>query len=134
MCEAITASVDSFVTGYPELVVNGGRVAPHGARIHFHWTLTSTYSAPVGTSRAVRTPGSTAGCSMAKALLPSRQDATDRERQIQSSMTMARPPERPPTEAVCFRSFAIHGWRFGARHALQSAESFDASADSCEIA
>lgn len=54
---ALEASVQAFMTGYPDLVVSCDRLVQVGERVHFHWTLIGTNSGPGGTGRQVRISG-----------------------------------------------------------------------------
>jgi hypothetical protein len=54
---AITASVQSFMTGYPDLVVKFDRLEPRGERVLYHWSLTGTNTGPGGTGNPVRISG-----------------------------------------------------------------------------
>ena len=54
---AITAAAQSFMTAFPDLVIRMDRLDVEGGRTTYHWTLTGTNSAPVGTGKAVRISG-----------------------------------------------------------------------------
>jgi hypothetical protein len=54
---AITDAVQSFMTAFPDIVVNMGRVLVNGATIEYHWTLTGTNTGPGGTGHFVRISG-----------------------------------------------------------------------------
>jgi hypothetical protein len=54
---AIAAAAQSFITGYPDLIVRFDRLEPSGARVRFHWTLTGTNTGPGGTGNPVRISG-----------------------------------------------------------------------------
>jgi hypothetical protein len=54
---AITDAVQSFMTAFPDIVVNMDRVLVNGATIEYHWTLTGTNTGPGGTGRFVRISG-----------------------------------------------------------------------------
>jgi predicted ester cyclase len=54
---AITASAQSFMTAFPDLVVSMDAVLPQGNRALYRWTLTGTNTGPGGTGRTVRIQG-----------------------------------------------------------------------------
>ena len=47
----------SFMTGYPDLVVKFDRLEPKGDRVLYHWTLTGTNTGSGGTGNQVRISG-----------------------------------------------------------------------------
>ncbi len=50
---AITSAAQSFMTGFPDLVVHMDRLVIDGARIEYHWTLAGTNTCPGGTGNSV---------------------------------------------------------------------------------
>jgi len=54
---AITSAAQSFMTAFPDLVINMDRLAIDGRNITYHWTLTGTNSGPSGTGKRVRISG-----------------------------------------------------------------------------
>lgn len=54
---AITASAQSFMTDFPDLVVAMDEVLPQGDRALYRWTLSGTNTGRGGTGRAVRIQG-----------------------------------------------------------------------------
>jgi uncharacterized protein (TIGR02246 family) len=54
---AITASAQSFMTAFPDMVVAMDSLTVDGSSAVFHWTLTGTNSGPGGTGKAVRFSG-----------------------------------------------------------------------------
>jgi predicted ester cyclase len=54
---AITNSVQSFMTAFPDIVVKMDRLLVNGAKTEYHWTLTGTNSGPGGTGSFVRFSG-----------------------------------------------------------------------------
>ena len=54
---AITASAQSFMTAFPDMVVAMDEVLPQGNRALYRWTLTGTSTGPGGTGRTVRIQG-----------------------------------------------------------------------------
>ena len=54
---AITASAQSFMTAFPDMVVAMDEVLPQGNRALYRWTLTGTNTGPGGTGRTVRIQG-----------------------------------------------------------------------------
>ena len=55
--KAVESAAQSFMTGYPDLVVKFDRLEPKGDRVLFHWTFTGTNTGPGGTSKEVRISG-----------------------------------------------------------------------------
>lgn len=53
----ITDAVRSFMTAYPDMVVEMDRVERVGEGYRFHWTFTGTHTGPGGTGRTVRIGG-----------------------------------------------------------------------------
>jgi hypothetical protein len=54
---AIAAAAQSFITGYPDLIVEFDRLEPRDGRVRFHWTFTGTNAGPGGTGNPVRISG-----------------------------------------------------------------------------
>lgn len=54
---AITEAARSFMTAFPDLVVEMDRIEPVGDRFRYHWTLKGTNTGPGGTGRKVRISG-----------------------------------------------------------------------------
>ena len=54
---AITASAQSFMTAFPDMVVSMDSLGVDGRRAVYHWTLTGTNSGPGGTGKTVRFSG-----------------------------------------------------------------------------
>jgi hypothetical protein len=54
---AITASAQSFMTAFPDMVVAMDSVIVSGEKAVYHWTLTGTNTGPNGTGAAVRIHG-----------------------------------------------------------------------------
>ena len=82
---AITASAQSFMTDFPDMVVAMDEVVPHGDRALYRWTLTGTNTGPGGTGRAVRIQGHeewTIGPDGLIAESRGRFDAADYQRQL----------------------------------------------------
>jgi predicted ester cyclase len=55
--DAITNSVQGFMTAFPDLVVKMDRLAVNGTKTEYHWTLTGTNTGPGGTGKFVRFSG-----------------------------------------------------------------------------
>lgn len=55
--KAITASVQEFMTAFPDLVVRMDRLKASGAQAEYHWTLTGTHTGASGTGKFVRLSG-----------------------------------------------------------------------------
>ncbi len=82
---AITASAQSFMTDFPDLVVAMDEVLPQGDRALYRWTLSGTNSGPGGTGRVVRIQGHeewTIGPDGLIAESRGRFDAADYQRQL----------------------------------------------------
>jgi uncharacterized protein (TIGR02246 family) len=54
---AITASAQSFMTAFPDLVVVMDSLKVDGEEARYHWTLTGTNTGPGGAGKAVRISG-----------------------------------------------------------------------------
>lgn len=54
---AIASAAQSFMTGFPDLIVHMDRLIIDGAGIEYHWTLTGTNTGPGGTGKSVRISG-----------------------------------------------------------------------------
>jgi predicted ester cyclase len=54
---AITASAQSFMTAFPDMVVSMDSLGVDGRRAVYRWTLTGTNSGPGGTGKTVRFSG-----------------------------------------------------------------------------
>jgi hypothetical protein len=54
---AVEAAAQSFMNGYPDLVVKFDRLEPKGDRVLYHWTFTGTNTGPGGTGNPVRISG-----------------------------------------------------------------------------
>jgi steroid delta-isomerase-like uncharacterized protein len=54
---AITATAQSYMTAYPDMVVKMDSVSQEGGHAVFHWTWTGTNTGPGGTGKAVRISG-----------------------------------------------------------------------------
>ena len=54
---AITATVQSFMSAFPDLQVILDKLAVNSDRIEYHWTLIGTNAGPGGTGKPVRTSG-----------------------------------------------------------------------------
>lgn len=54
---AITASAQSFMTAFPDMVVSLDSLGMEGDQAIFRWTLTGTNTGPGGTGKAVRFSG-----------------------------------------------------------------------------
>jgi len=54
---AVRASVQSFMSGFPDMVVRMDSVVQSGPKTVFHWTWTGTNTGPGGTGKAVRISG-----------------------------------------------------------------------------
>lgn len=82
---AITASAQSFMTDFPDLVVAMDDVVAQGNRALYRWTLTGTNTGPEGTGRKVRIQGHeewTIGADGLIAESRGRFDAADYQRQL----------------------------------------------------
>jgi len=55
--QAIEAAVQSFMTAYPDLVVQLDRLEPRDDRVLYRWTFVGTNTGPGGTGRQVRSSG-----------------------------------------------------------------------------
>jgi len=53
----VEAAAQSFMSGYPDLVVKFDRLEPKGDRVLYHWTFTGTNTGPGGTGNQVRISG-----------------------------------------------------------------------------
>ena len=54
---AITNSAQSFMTGFPDIVVRMDRLVVKGAKTEYHWTLTGTNTGPGGSGKFVKISG-----------------------------------------------------------------------------
>jgi SnoaL-like polyketide cyclase len=54
---AIADSARSFMTGFPDLIVQMDALQPHGAGFIYRWTLAGTNTGPGGTGHRVRIQG-----------------------------------------------------------------------------
>ena len=54
---AIRTKVESFMAGFPDMVVRMDSMARRGNRVVFHWTWTGTNTGPGGTGRPVNLSG-----------------------------------------------------------------------------
>jgi hypothetical protein len=54
---AITNSVQSFMTAFPDIVVKIDSLIVKGAETEYHWTLTGTNTGPGGTGKFVKISG-----------------------------------------------------------------------------
>ncbi len=54
---AITATAESFMTAFPDMVVALDSLGSTGERVTFHWTWTGTHTGPGGTGKAVKISG-----------------------------------------------------------------------------
>jgi SnoaL-like polyketide cyclase len=54
---AIMASVQEFMTAFPDLCVAMDRLTLDGVRVEYRWTHTATHTGPAGTGRSVRIAG-----------------------------------------------------------------------------
>jgi TRAP transporter TAXI family solute receptor len=54
---AIAAAAQSFMTDFPDLVVEFDRLEARGDRVLYHWTLSGTNTGPGGTGNSVRISG-----------------------------------------------------------------------------
>jgi len=54
---AVEAAAQSFMTGYPDLVVTFERLEPRKDRVLYHWGFVGTNTGPGGTGRQVRISG-----------------------------------------------------------------------------
>jgi uncharacterized protein (TIGR02246 family) len=54
---AITASAQSFMTAFPDLIVQMNAIERHGSGFIYRWTLIGTNSGPGGTGNHVRIDG-----------------------------------------------------------------------------
>jgi steroid delta-isomerase-like uncharacterized protein len=54
---AITATVQEFMTAFPDMIVKMDKVSEDGSRARFHWTWTGTNTGPGGTGKPVRIHG-----------------------------------------------------------------------------
>jgi uncharacterized protein (TIGR02246 family) len=55
--QAIAATAQGFMTGFPDLVVSMESVSGSGNHAEYHWTLTGTNTGPGGTGQSVRISG-----------------------------------------------------------------------------
>ena len=55
--KAVESAAQSFITGYPDLVVKFDRLEPKSDRVLFHWTFIGTNTGPGGTGNEVRSSG-----------------------------------------------------------------------------
>lgn len=55
--EAITAVAQSFMTAFPDMVVEMDSLVTRESTVQFHWTFTGTDTGPAGTGNAVRISG-----------------------------------------------------------------------------
>jgi SnoaL-like domain len=55
--KAVEAAAQSFMTAYPDLVVEFDRLEPKGNRVLYHWTFFGTNGGPGGTGNRVRISG-----------------------------------------------------------------------------
>ena len=54
---AVRATAESFMSGFPDMMVRMDSVVPSGPKAVFHWTWTGTNTGPGGTGKAVRISG-----------------------------------------------------------------------------
>lgn len=54
---AITETARSFMTAFPDMVVEMNRLERVGTQYRYHWTLTGTNTGPGGTGRSVKIGG-----------------------------------------------------------------------------
>jgi predicted ester cyclase len=54
---AVRATVQSFMNGFPDMIVRMDSVVESGPKTVFHWTWTGTNTGPGGTGKAVRISG-----------------------------------------------------------------------------
>lgn len=54
---AVRATVESFMSGYPDMKVVMDSVVRSGSTVRFHWTWTGTNTGPGGTGRPVNISG-----------------------------------------------------------------------------
>ena len=55
--QAIEAAAQSFMSAYPDLIVEFDRLEPRGDRVLYHWTFIGTNTGPGGTGNGVRISG-----------------------------------------------------------------------------
>ena len=55
--DAVRAAAQSFMSGFPDMVVRLDSIIPSGSKAVFHWTWTGTNTGPGGTGRPVRISG-----------------------------------------------------------------------------
>jgi SnoaL-like polyketide cyclase len=55
--KAVADAAQSFMTGYPNLVVKFDRLEPRGDRVLYHWRFIGTNTGPGGTGNEVRISG-----------------------------------------------------------------------------
>lgn len=87
---AITASAQSFMTAFPDLIVTMDSLVRVGDRVHYHWTLTGTHTGPGGTGNPVRISGFEAWRFGPDGLVAESQgqfDAAEYERQLRGGGT-----------------------------------------------
>ena len=83
---AVTAAVQAFMSGYPDLIVTLEGLEQRGERTLFHWGFSGTNSGPGGTQRAVRIRGYEAWRLDADGLIADslgHYDAADWQRQLE---------------------------------------------------
>ena len=54
---AVTATAQSYMTAFPDMVVTMTRVSQEGSHPVFHWLWTGTNTGPGGTGKSVRMTG-----------------------------------------------------------------------------
>ena len=54
---AITATAQSYMTAFPDMVVNMTKITQEGDHVVFHWLWTGTNTGPGGTGKFVRMTG-----------------------------------------------------------------------------
>jgi predicted ester cyclase len=90
---AITAAAQSFMTAFPDLVVQMDRLAVDGESIAYHWTLTGTNTGPGGTGKPVRISGYEEWRFGVDGLIAESKghfDAAEYERQLKAGRTSSR--------------------------------------------
>jgi steroid delta-isomerase-like uncharacterized protein len=86
--KAITASVQDFMTAFPDLVVKMHRLTVNGTQAEYHRTLTGTNTGPGGTGKIVRISGFEEWRFGPDGLIAASKgqfDATDYQRQLNAS-------------------------------------------------
>ena len=89
--QAVRTSVQSFMNGFPDMIVRMDSVVQSGPKAVFHWTWTGTNTGPGGTGKAVRIQGYEEWSFDAQGLIAQSLGHYD-EAEYQRQMTAGTPP------------------------------------------